>query len=415
MSTTILDLTVAEQRAELGHALTRLAQASVTTPFAPIRMEYVAEVARRLGRIPDRRPEVQALAFWMRRAAISRMAAEFTRANMKHATSKTFPRGTILHIPPRNVDTLFAYSWVLSILTGNRNIVRLSPQASDQTLGILTTFLDVAKDMPEIAAGTLIVRFDRDAEILTALSAACDLRVIWGGDETVRAIRAIPLPPLARDLAFPDRRSMAAIEVTAYEQLDEAQRTELAERFFNDAFWFDQLGCSSPRIVAWVGTEQDEHPERDFFQRLAAVAEAKHYEPDASVAMRKLAGAMERLIDTHVARLTWLSNAVVVVDTGKEPDRGQGSTFVGAGSFESIRLASLTHLLPIITREVQTLAVFGFEEAQLSSLLDAGIGRGIDRIVAIGQALAFDRIWDGMDLLTEFTRKTTINLTDGLP
>jgi len=35
-------------------------------------------------------------------------------------------------------------------------------------------------------------------------------------------------------------------------------------------------------------------------------------------------------------------------------------------------------------------------------------GRGIDRVVPFGQALSFASVWDGYDLLTEFTRLTTL-------
>ena len=39
-------------------------------------------------------------------------------------------------------------------------------------------------------------------------------------------------------------------------------------------------------------------------------------------------------------------------------------------------------------------------------------GRGIDRIVPIGQALQFSRHWDGYDLFAEFTRQVTIDVDD---
>jgi hypothetical protein len=46
-----------------------------------------------------------------------------------------------------------------------------------------------------------------------------------------------------------------------------------------------------------------------------------------------------------------------------------------------------------------------FDEGSFARSLN---GSGIDRIVPIGQALAFGRFWDGYDLLAEFTRSTLI-------
>ncbi|MFC6804089.1 acyl-CoA reductase [Deinococcus caeni] len=36
------------------------------------------------------------------------------------------PRGLVFHVPPANVDTIFIYSWLMSVLAGNRNVIRLS-------------------------------------------------------------------------------------------------------------------------------------------------------------------------------------------------------------------------------------------------------------------------------------------------
>src|SRR5229473_1854189 len=43
---------------------------------------------------------------------------------------RRFPRGLVFHVPPANVDTIFVYSWALSALAGNRNVVRISPRAA---------------------------------------------------------------------------------------------------------------------------------------------------------------------------------------------------------------------------------------------------------------------------------------------
>lgn len=74
------------------------------------------------------------------------------------------------------------------------------------------------------SAHTFFLRYNHDEEITAALSELCDVRVIWGGDETVRRLRAFPLSPGAKELTFPDRHSFAVISSEAYNKLSEGQK-----------------------------------------------------------------------------------------------------------------------------------------------------------------------------------------------
>ncbi|WP_426508590.1 hypothetical protein ACPPVO_58855 [Dactylosporangium sp. McL0621] len=71
-------------------------------------------------------------------------------------------------------------------------------------------------------------------------------------------------------------------------------------------------------------------------------------------------------------------------------------------------MGSLAELAPAIRRKDQTLAQFGFTRAELDDFVTLVAGRGLDRIVPFGQALTFAGVWDGLDLLHEFTRIITI-------
>src|SRR4029079_4920382 len=93
---------------------------------------------------------------------------------------------------------------------------------------------------PAVAQTQRMITYGRDDEITAALSAACDLRVIWGGDATVRAIRRHPLAPHARDVTFPGRASFASLSVPGWAALDGAGRRAGVAGFVNDAYWFDQ-------------------------------------------------------------------------------------------------------------------------------------------------------------------------------
>jgi hypothetical protein len=80
----------------------------------------------------------------------------------------------------------------------------------------------------------------------------------------------------------------------------------------------------------------------------------------------------------------------------------------GAGLFHEARIETLDGLLPILSRKIQTLSYFGVSQAQWTEFIQRSIPMGIDRIVQIGQALDFESVWDGQDLIQSFLRQVTI-------
>ncbi|MEV4088519.1 gamma-glutamyl phosphate reductase, partial [Nonomuraea fuscirosea] len=72
------------------------------------------------------------------------------------------------------------------------------------------------------------------------------------------------------------------------------------------------------------------------------------------------------------------------------------------------RLESLGELASLVERRDQTMTHFGFGQAELEELAMGLAGRGVDRMVPVGSALSFHRVWDGVDLPAEFTRLVTV-------
>jgi hypothetical protein len=368
-------------------------------------MEFVEDLSRRLGRRARGLPETQALSFWMRKSELTRLARSFSELGSEQTI--LMPRGTVFHIPPANVDTLFVYLWVLSTLVGNRNIVRLSSRVSDQSIVIIDVIREVLADHPNLARTVRMVTYGHDDAVTAAISARCDVRIIWGGDATVNRIRSIPIPPHASELVFADRFSMAAIGTVAYEALASEGRDRLAELFFVDTYWFDQMGCSSARLVLWVGGEDPRRYAADFYDRVRRVASSRAYKVDAAASIAKLSQAYRTVIDAEVAGYVAKDNTLTVLEMASFPDvRGD---FCGAGFFYQVHVSQLAEIVLHIRRADQTLAYFGIPKQDLRTLVSELCGRGIDRIVPIGQALQFGRYWDGYDLLAELTRKTTIS------
>ena len=393
---------------ELVAAVSSAASGSVE-PFGAEVVEFCAEFSRALSKSPETRPypEIQALAFWMRRSELLRLRAEFEAL----ATGNTVlvPRGLVFHIPPANVDTIFIYSWLLSLLAGNRNVVRLSTKQSPQADAICAVLNRVLASTASdrIRRGTLMVRYGYDASVTAALSGLADVRVIWGGDRTVTAVRAIALPAHARELTFPDRSSLCVLDSEQYLALDERGQDDLAERFFNDAFWFDQMGCSSPRAVVWCGGgDASARAGRTFFDRLARTVRARQHVIETGAVLSKLTFAFRAVLDQPVTAYETRSNEVSLLSLSD--DAGLPQEHCGAGMFYQLRVERLEDLERLVSRREQTLTHFGFASDDLYRLAARLNGRGVDRMVPIGQALTFNRFWDGYDLLQEMTRRVHI-------
>jgi hypothetical protein len=250
------------------------------------------------------------------------------------------------------------------------------------------------------------VSYARSDEITATFSAACDLRVIWGGDEAIRQIRRHPLAPHARDLTFPDRSSFTVISTTAWQDAPHEIRDQVARDFANDAYWFDQAACSSPRTVFWIGPPYA--AKEDFTRRLAAAVTRGDWTVDAAMAVQQRVSTYALAADGLAGNLRFPGdgNAVATFDLPSAGALPRG--WLGLGVFAHCRLASLDDLIPVVARKDQTMTHFGFPEPELRRFAHALAGRGVDRIVPIGSALTFAPTWDGLHLPTAFTRLVTI-------
>jgi hypothetical protein len=387
-----------------------LAGGAATEPFHPSIVDAAINLSQRIFRDAEARshPELLALAYWMRKAEMTRLTEQFRALQLDHRVLT--PRGLVFHLPPRNVDTIFVYSWLLAALTGNRNVIRLSRQRSEST-NILLRLLRETLGASEAPArdGTTVVSYGHEPEPTEMLSSMCDTRVIWGGDQTVETIRRSPLPPHAKEITFPDRYSLSAIRADAYATLPEEKRDYVADQFFNDSFWFDQMACSSPRLVVWCGTAAETRAaSADFFARVAAAVERRRYLLPAGASMQKLVYACSAILNLPVEECRRFKGLTVLTLSSLADFQ---RNHPGGGLFFEAHLENLLELAGFLGRRDQTLTWFGFTPEELHALVRKLNGRAVDRVVPIGQALQFHRYWDGYDLLQEFCRCVYVEST----
>lgn len=390
---------------EIDELQTRICRALARhrAPFAPELLDFAAALSERLLRHADARryPELTVLGFFMRRARLLELQDRYSMLRARDTVRS--PRGVVFQVPPSNVSSLLVYSWVMAALPGNVNVIRLPSTLSPELLTILQLWNELLETHSAMRENTLLIHYDHDDEVTAALSLLADVRVIWGGDATVEKLRRFALQPAARELTFPDKHSLAIMNTSQYLHATPPERDRLTAKFYNDAYWFDQMACSSPRVIVWVGDEYaSREASSDFFDRLSHRIAERGRNASLSAALSKKAFACGAVIDQGVTGCRESGNELTVLDV----ERLDAITrqHCGNGLFFQAFVTGWERICHFVCRRDQTIGYYGFETAELEELAMRVNGRGVDRIVPIGRALDFSHLWDGYDLLQEFSR-----------
>jgi hypothetical protein len=195
------------------------------------------------------------------------------------------------------------------------------------------------------------------------------------------------------------------LSVPGWRAADPAGKRAAVLGFANDAYWFDQAACSSPRTVFLVGAGTGD-VRAEFLELLLQVVDERGWQVDAAMAVEKRVNAYGLAATGAVSAMEFPANSVTAMSLTDVPAAPR--RWIGAGAFPFAEVGSLLDLVPAMNRQDQTFSHFGFAPAELRAFATALGGRGVDRIVPFGSALTFSAIWDGYDLPHEFTRLTTV-------
>jgi len=296
------------------------------------------------------------------------------------------------------------------MLMGNINIVRLSSKGGIQInllLKLLNNLLKKSK-YKDIASRQLLITYERDSKVTSYLSAHCDTRVIWGGDDTVNTIRKFPIPPAATDLVFPDKFSISLIGVSKFENLDENSKIKLVKSFINDAFWFGQMACSSPRLILWLGnSELIEETKKDFWARVDDLLDVDFAKISTADIVNKLVTSHSLAINSNINIIKTKNNLVNRINL-YSLEKMDTNLHCGGGLFYEFSIEQWGDMIPFVSRKIQTIGYFGVMEEEIKQFITEHTPKGIDRFVPIGEALDFSPIWDGYNFLYEFTRTVDV-------
>ncbi len=387
----------------------RSAQAAIAHPLRPGSSEaraFCTALSQRL--LNDARtitfPAIQALGYWLRPAKLTPMTENYL---FDPPGTQRVPAGIVFQIPPGNVATLFGYTAVIALLSGNAAVIRLSSAANPEQELLLKLIEESLADAdPSVRNRLIVVRYGHDDGITAEFSSVCDARLVWGGDETVAHIHSLPLPPLAREAGFADRFSAMALNADRYTELSGPDLTSLIHSAYNDIFFFDQKACSSPRFLAWIGDEAAvEQASKDFYPRLSAHAIACRYQPGFGENVAKLNAAYLAMHDLKPRNYDVFSPALSVITLDNLDGLPAFKRMrYGSGLLLAARFDRLDDLAAHTERRDQTLSHWGFDPDDIQTFASGLQGRGFDRIVPAGQAPVFDAVWDGCNLFDIMTR-----------
>ncbi|MBT3295042.1 MAG: acyl-CoA reductase [Verrucomicrobia bacterium] len=375
-------------------------------PFSDEVIAYLDALSRELNNHPRLRrfPDVASLAFYCRKANLLQLKDGYGKAS-----EMSLGRGVVFHIAPSNVPVNFAYSLLVGLLSGNANIVRAPTKEFEQVSIIVDAIrsLSARGNHPLISERIIIVRYDRQSQATHYFSSLCDVRVIWGGDETIKRVRESVLPPRSFDIAFADRYSICVINADAFVHEDAPER--IATGFYNDTYLSDQNACTSPHLVVWIGEEANVSKAQSVFWKALHRLVKERYRLPPVLAMDKLVGFCKQAIRLKdIERVKAEDNLIWRVHVADLPPDIDAFR-CKAGYFSEYHAADIAALSKIINRKYQTLAYYGLSKQDLEAFFNQEKPCGIDRMVPIGSTMDFSLVWDGHDLIRMLSRACTVS------
>ncbi|MCR5035120.1 MAG: hypothetical protein K6B42_06885 [Clostridia bacterium] len=370
---------------------------TIRNAFDDTVMEFLAELSELFMKEPMYRqyPELYALGFWCRHAHMEKIRSGYADSEDRRG------KGLTLHIAPSNMPTMFAYSWIASLLAGNPNIVRVSGRSSEIT-EVAIQGISKILDRPAFALlkqQNAFVTFPRGDETLEEISSQAKARIVWGGDGTVEHICSIPKGADCVDVTFPDKYSVALFRTEDFRKMDDQELGHFAHMFYNDTYGADQNACSSPKTIFWLtdGASDSEEIRNRWWDAFAKEASTYDLQPWIATEKYRILCRMYATQKNLGAAKRW-GNRLYVVPV---PNDGRKLTDLEArfGMFYEMQIGSLNELAGYMEARIQTIVSSGDNQKDIYEHMRRADCAGVDRVVCAGEALDFNTVWDRKDLI----------------
>lgn len=376
-----------------------------TRPFKPynkITCDFLIEFSKKLNLQKDANKisDLKALAFWCRKQNIENLIKKSL------SNEERVGLGLIFHITPSNIATNFIYSLFFGLLTGNSNVVKISSKKTIQSEIICKCLNQILKQkkFDKLRKRIVIIRYENNDNYTKNISYKCNLRIIWGGDETIKAIRKFELNPSSTDITFSDRSSICIINSSSVIKANNFNLSILVEKFYNDTYLVDQNACSSPHIIFWQGTQNtNKIAQKKFWDKVYMLVKKKYnLEKNSAVNKYTLLCKKINFLKNNCDFVKY-ENFIYILKIKKlinNLDELRGKW----GLFFEYEANDLNKISRFLNKKFQTLTYFGLNKNICKKIIIDNLTDGIDRIVPIGQALDISLNWDGFDLNKSLTR-----------
>jgi hypothetical protein len=390
--------------------------------------EALIEIIHEYGKMLGRKREllkyegVPFLSLWLKKENIRRIL----RINFKETQClddfielesgkfiKAQPRGIVCHFMAGNVPTLSIFSLIQALLCKNVNLLRVPFESVKVVLEILKPLLDIKISFEgkqyygrDLLKSTCIIYFpSSDKALNEEMSLGADVRVIWGGEVAVNSIAVLPKKTTCKDIIFGPKYSFAVFDRSIMES---SGLPKTFDSLAQDIISFDQNACSSPQILF---IERSSLSLKEVGVLLSESLEkiAKRY-PNNSISQSTLARILnkrgEYLLSTDKDIICNKDlQYTVLMDRNlslEEPVNGR-----------TIFLKEVEDILDVcklITSRIQTIGIASEDNDKMKNFANRVSLRGVNRIVKVGCMSFFDSPWDGILLMNELVKWTTLDM-----
>jgi hypothetical protein len=293
------------------------------------------------------------------------------------------PRGQVSVWLPGNVNLLGPLTLILVSLTGNPLHIKVGSRGQD----LVRPFLEFA--LPRLSDGPLrrylsdqvrVEQFGRDHARNQEMSAEARVRIVFGTDEAVKAVDALPHRQDSSLVGFGNHQSQAWI--------DPARVTDdLAATLARVFAIYGPAGCTSPRSAVLIGgTSEDVRQLRD--RLLSIWPKILPRDVAAHVASQNIMARQWAAALGWDAVLTQRHAAVLAI--GKA-----GQELVGGPMTLHLAAASIEEAVHHLPANIQTIG-HALNDADDSSWLEVLARTTVKRFVPLAQMHYFGPIWDGI-------------------
>lgn len=323
---------------------------------------------------------------------------------------KANARGLVCHWLAGNVQILGMFALVQCIISKNVNLLKVSSRDDGVFTDILNEFKGVSYTTEgghtitgdDLLKTISVVYFNRYANKLgEEMSKQADVRIAWGGRESVETVSGYPARYDAETVIFGPKLSFSVVAKEELSSVQEAKK--LARKVSVDVSVFDQTGCASPHNLY---VEEGGVISPDEFIDIIGDSMQK-----TELQIPKPPMSSEQVSQIHSIRgvydfkgsmkgsdtMSW----TLLLDNLDEIDKPIYSRVLFVHKVKSI-----FDSLKYINEDIQTIGIAAPTEKAIEFATEA-TKRGVMRLPLIGRMLNFEMPWDGIFLFDRLVKWNT--------